>query len=45
LVAAVNTSFSPLSTEKIEPSTEPNNLPRRLLPDFDELKPALPENI
>ncbi|WP_338920901.1 hypothetical protein V0M98_29320 [Pseudomonas silesiensis] len=25
LVAAVNTSFSPLSTEKIEPSTEPHN--------------------
>ena len=25
LVAAVNTSFSPLSTEKIEPSKEPNN--------------------
>jgi hypothetical protein len=38
LLAAVNTSFSPLSTEKIEPSTEPNNTPRQLLPDFDELK-------
>ncbi|MGF6111417.1 hypothetical protein QFZ85_002958, partial [Pseudomonas frederiksbergensis] len=25
LLAAVNTSFVPLSTEKIEPSIEPNN--------------------
>ncbi|WP_230166771.1 hypothetical protein, partial [Pseudomonas mediterranea] len=38
LAAAVNTSFSPLSTEKIEPSTGPNNAPYRLLPDLDELK-------
>ncbi|WP_207250592.1 MULTISPECIES: hypothetical protein, partial [unclassified Pseudomonas] len=40
----VNTSFTPLSTEKIEPSKEPNNLLFQLLLGFDDLKQLAVEN-
>ncbi|MBT1261226.1 hypothetical protein KHP07_12720, partial [Pseudomonas sp. VS40] len=38
LHAAVNTSFSPLSTEKIETLIEPTTLLYQLLLGFDDLK-------